>query len=579
MSEDNSNNDWVSIEDFPQNRTLYIDQFTEFGPANNQERVIHQVGNIKEAFQLFNPVMDIELCNEEGASITENYVITSIEDFIDDNLISQSEHLKATEDRIDVYNNIIRQLERNNVLCDTINEDSAFQSLKNTIKTIINDLLKNKPIETENSNSHFSSNSFCLLKSIVRELENLDPDQKAKKAIFLNDDSFMEDRYRIEWELTLWGNLFESFGTDIEKAIGACKTFRDKATTNLQNNLSIIHEALTPLEVTYRTLEAFYSNAGKEDVSCVYLMNVRKKDLLADDSDDKQAIMKELEKYYDRLDLKASYSLLVIPGYLGNANNIRQWADIAFKNKVILVTDFEDSKSFTELKNSLEQAKLQGQDLPLANVVMTCNYIIGRKMSELANENDDLYIPGSGALAGRMANTDAIPIAQGVVGEEYGALDNLKSVRIDLLRSELAVLVDYGTIPIVEIDGRVMAFSNQSLYNGSAISHHEYPIVRVFDWIKKVLMNYMHEITLETWDSYKSSQQLKDKIQGFLNHYQGYQYLFSDYKLGTPTQNPETKVVTVDISITPFYIGKNFLIKLTADGKKSQIEADTEIAS
>lgn len=579
MSEANSNNDWVSIEDFPQNRTLYIDQFTKFGPVNNQERVIHQVGNIKEAFQLFMPVMDIELCNEEGASVTENFAITSLEDFFDDSLIFQSDCLKATENRIEIYDSIIRQLERNNILRDTINEDSAFQNLKSTIRTIIDDIQKNKLSETDDSISHFSSNSFCLLKSIVRELENMDPDHKAKKAIFLNDDSFLEDRYRIEWELTQWSNLFETFGTDIEKAIDACKTFRDKATTNLQHNLSIIREALIPLEVTYRTLETFYSNAGQDDISCVYLMNVRKKNLLADDSDDRQAIKKELEKHYDRLDLKASYSLLVIPGYLGDANNIRQWADIAFKNKVILITDFEDSKSFTELKNSLEQAKLQGQELPLANVIMTCNYILGRKMSGLAYETDDLYIPGSGALAGRMANTDAIHIAQGVVGEEYGALDNLKSVRIGLLRSEIAVLVDYGTIPMAEIDGRVMAFSNQSLYNGSAISHHEYPIVRVFDWIKKVLMNYMHEITLETWDSYKSSQQLKDKIQGFLNHYQGYQYLFSDYKLGTPIQNPDTKVVTVDISITPFYIGKNFLIKLTADEKKSQIKADTEIVS
>lgn len=579
MSDANSSNNWESIEVFPQNRTLYVDQFTEFGPVNNQECVIHQVGSIEKAFQLFKPDMDIELCNEDGTSIIEHFAIASLEDFIDDNLILQSDHLTAIESKIAICDSIIRQLERNKALRNTINEDGGFQNLKSTLRAIIVDLQKIKLTEVDNSISNFSSNSFSLLKSIVRGLENLDPEHKAKKEIFLNDIFFKEDRCRIELELTLWSNLFETFGANIEKAIDACKKFRDEATTNLQRNLSIIHESLAPLEITYRTLECFYANAGTEEISCLYLLNVRKKNLLVDDSDDEQAIKKELEKYYDRLDLKASYSLLVIPGYLGNVSNIRKWASIAFKNKVILVTDFEDSKSFTELKNSLEQAKLQGQDLCLANVVMTCNYILGRKMSGLANETDDLYIPGSGALAGRMANTDAVHIAQGVVGEEYGVLDNLKSVRIGLLRSEIAVLVDFGTIPIAEMDGRVMALSNQSLYNGSAISHHEYPIVRVFDWIKKVLMNYMHEIALETWDSYKSSQQLKDKIQGFLNHYQGYQYLFSDYKLGTPIQNPDTKIVIVDISITPFYIGKNFLIKLTADEKKNQIEADTEIAS
>ena len=57
------------------------------------------------------------------------------------------------------------------------------------------------------------------------------------------------------------------------------------------------------------------------------------------------------------------------------------------------------------------------------------------------------------------------------------------------------------------------------------------------------------------------------KIQDFLNHYQGYQNLFSKYKLGDPKQDPKTKIVTVDISITPFFAAKNFVIKLEADNK------------
>ena len=77
-------------------------------------------------------------------------------------------------------------------------------------------------------------------------------------------------------------------------------------------------------------------------------------------------------------------------------------------------------------------------------------------------------------------------------------------------------------------------------------------------------------------DDNQSTQKLKDKIQDFLNHYQGYQNFFSKYKLGDPKQDPKTKIVTVDISITPFFAAKNFVIKLEADNK-DYMGADTAV--
>lgn len=511
MSVWDKNTDWKDIERFAQNRTLYVDQFNDDGPVNSQERITLHAKTIEDVFHSYKPCMDIELKNEDGESVIEHFSLHSIEDFEDDSLIAQCELLKTTEERIENYDNIIHQLERNQTLRTAIKDGTA------------------------------------------------------------NGESIKDD-------FNIWRSVLETCGTEPGKAIVTCLNGRKKAEECLRNNLFAIHEALFHLEITYRTLDSYYSNAGQGEVDCIYLMNVRKKGLKLSDSDDTVSIKKELEKYYDRLDLKDSYSLLVIPGYLGDSSVIRSWANIAFKSKVILVTDFEDSKSFIDLKDTLKQANPQGQDMPLSNVVMTCNYILGRKKSELADETDDIYIPGSGALTGRMANTSEISIAQGVVGREYGSLNNVNGTRISLLRSEIEFLIGQGVIPLVEFDGHTIAFSNRSLYNGSLFSLQEYPIVRVFDWVKKVLMNYMHEITLETWNPYTSSQKLKDKIHEFLNHYRGYKNLFSNYKLGNPTQDPETKIVTVDISITPFYVGKNFTIKLTADEKKN-IDAETIVES
>ena len=467
--------DWEDIEKFPQNRTLYVDQFTEDGPISAQDRQVLQTGNLEDVFYHFKPDMDVALQNEEGETVTEHFKFRSLEDFEDEQLIDQSELLQEAFQKVEECNDIIWQLERS-------------KSLPNALS-----------------------------------------------------------------------------GETIEARVA----LRNKAEMNLQYNLITVHDAIRPLEVAYRTLDAFFANTGEREASFVGLMNVRKKELLTSDSEDTHAVKKELEQYYDRLDLTGSYSLFVIPGYLGDADVIRRWGNVAYKNKVILVTDFEDIKDFKELKEALSQAHLQGQDLSMANVIMTCNYLLGRRKSELAGEDDDLYFPGSGALAGRMVNVEEVNIAQGVVGKEYGVLDGVKGTRMELLKAEIEALIDWGVIPMVEDDGQTMAFSNRSLYNGANISLQEYPIVRVFDWVKKVLMNYMHEISLETWDPYKSSQKLKDKIQRFLNHYRGYKNLFSNYKLGDPVQDPSSKIVTVDISITPFFVGKNFTIKLTADDKKN----------
>ncbi len=163
-------------------------------------------------------------------------------------------------------------------------------------------------------------------------------------------------------------------------------------------------------------------------------------------------------------------------------------------------------------------------------------------------------------------------MAQGAGGKKYGTLDGVKGVKLNLLKSEIAQLMDNQVVPMVYSEGRVMAFNNTNLYNGDLTAMKEYPIVRVFDWVKKVLMNFVHEVALENWDSYNSPKNLKAKIQDFLNQYKGYGNLFQDYEIGNPVQDPVTKNISVDISLTPFYAAKNFVLKVQAskNGKSAE---------
>lgn len=414
---------------------------------------------------------------------------------------------------------------------------------------------------------------FQLLKGLVKGVEYMDPRKKASKNVFLNDSAYEDARKRLKNELSLWIEILESGGKNPMEIIESCKDECQKAERNLSENLFCIHDEIRNLETTYRSLDAFFANAGQGKVDCITLMNVNKEELSDNDSEDTLAIRDELERYFDRLNLKNNYSMLVVPGYLGDAETVRMWAQTAYRNKVIMLTDFKDSMNFEMLKEELDDASLQGTDPYLGNIVMTANYILGRRKSELAGEDEDLYIPASGALAGRMSNTEETVIAQAAAGKRYGTLDNVKGARMDLRKSEIASLIDLGVIPMVEEDGRTMAFSNHTLYNGASKGLQEYSIVRVFDWIGKVFENYCNDHAMEIWTPAIKSEITQD-IHNFLSDYKGPGGIIEKYTNLKVDQDPKTKDITINVEITPYFAAQNFFIELT--GRNTAAGVDWE---
>lgn len=414
---------------------------------------------------------------------------------------------------------------------------------------------------------------FQLLKGLIKGVENMDSRRKAIKNVFLNDSAYEDARNRLKNELSLWVEILESGGKDPMEIVDSCKEECQKAERNLSENLFCIHDEIRNLETTYRSLDAFFANAGQGKVDCITLMNVNKEELGDHDSEDTQAVRDELERYFDRLNLKNNYSMLVVPGYLGDAETVRMWAQTAYRNKVIMLTDFKDSMNFEMLKEELDDASLQGTDPYLGNIVMTANYILGRKKSELAGEDEDLFIPASGALAGRMSNTEETVIAQAAAGKRYGTLDNVKGARMDLRKSEIAALIDLGVIPMVEEDGRTMAFSNHTLYNGASKGLQEYSIVRVFDWIGKVFENYCNDHAMEIWTPAIKSEITQD-IHSFLSDYKGPGGIIEKYTNLKVDQDPKTKDISINVEITPYFAAQNFFIELT--GRNTAAGVDWE---
>ena len=416
---------------------------------------------------------------------------------------------------------------------------------------------------------------FSVVKSFIPAVENLDPEKKAGRRVFLTENRFKDARRNLAEELRCWVELLDKPMTNAQEFAEECRRQETKYQGVLSAGVTEALEKTLELETAYRVLDSFFRNAGADRVVNLRLINVCKKSVTNPGFNFAEEVDLLLKNAFDRLSLRDSYSLMVLPGYMFHDKpTLLQWAKIANKYKLLLITDHADEMTSDDLIENTQDYR--DSDQVLQNVVMTANWIVGRTSEKLSDKekcDPAFFIPPSGALAGKLYD-ESFNIAQSAGGKKYGTFKAVKGVRVNLLKMEIAALLENQVVPIVFSEGRVMAFNNTTLYNGDNDAMKEYPIVRVFDWVKKVLLNYVYEVALENWEPFVSPDNLKKKIKEFLDQYQGYGNLFKKYDIKDPVQDPVTKRVSVDISLTPYYATKNFLIKLAAD--KNSKDCKTE---
>ena len=129
------------IIEFPQNRTLYVDQFTDEAPTTDEEREGFKAKSMKEVFEHFQPKKDgVAMESEDGGTVYEDFEFRSVKDFDDEALIAQSGLLSGEQAKIDAYNAVIRQLEKNKALRNTLKDAAARGNLANALKALLAEL-------------------------------------------------------------------------------------------------------------------------------------------------------------------------------------------------------------------------------------------------------------------------------------------------------------------------------------------------------------------------------------------------------------------------------------------------------
>lgn len=404
---------------------------------------------------------------------------------------------------------------------------------------------------------------FDLLETSIENVQNINPDRKARRKIFLTEKSKEKERDTLKKTLELWAGVI-SKSDSLPDMVAHCEDQRKSAEELLSKNLSKAVDATRELEGNYRTVALFYKNTESDKVKNITVVNAtleQLKDL--DNTRFIDTIHAELSDNYDRLDLKNNYGLLVIPGYLGSNTVVEKWAKIAHENKVMLVTDFEHLDEPDDVMEMFDQAYLTGGEMYRSNILMTCNWLVGRGRFEEINETDDLFVPPSGALAGKVYKT---LMSQVTAGKKFGGINEVDGVKFDLKKSEIANLENMGLIPMVNEYGKVMAFSGKTLFNGDNLGLQTYSVVRVFDYVTKVLMDFLNRRAFENFTAV-TRKEIMNQIVRFLDAITGPGKLIENFEIRKFEQDPVQKDrIHLDIHMKPYFPAKNFLIKM--DGHK-----------
>lgn len=404
---------------------------------------------------------------------------------------------------------------------------------------------------------------FSFIETVVDGIANMNPTRKARKEIFLNDTEKTDERKELLKKINLWVNLLEG-NESADKMADTCKAKASSAEENLKKNLKGALDTVRELETSYRTVAQFYKNTELDKVDNVSIVNGTLEQMA--DLDNPlfiDAIADEFKQNYDRLDLRDNYSILAIPGYLGSNKVVEKWAKICNENKVMMVTDFANLDKPDDVVDLFHSANLTGGELHRSNVIMTCNWLVGRGRAEEVGEEENVDIPPSTSLAGKIHKT---LMSQVAAGKKHGNINEVDAVKFDLKKSEISQLEKMGLVPMVNEYGKIMAFSAKTLFTGDNIGLQTYSVVRVFDYVTKVLLDFLNRRAFENWNP-RNEDDLRKQIVQFLDNIKGPDKLIEKFKIVRFEQDKVNKDrVWLDIRLTPYFPTKSFVIKL--DGHK-----------
>jgi phosphopantetheinyl transferase (holo-ACP synthase) len=409
---------------------------------------------------------------------------------------------------------------------------------------------------------------------LVRGVEWLDPKKDFQRKEFLTKKDFATPRKLLAERLKVWvENL--SKADDLDQIRKSLAEESAKLEENLAKNMKKVHKAGRELEMTYRAIDKFFANAQQEPDEKVnaWFANVSSEELLNPNDREKfEQLTKAIADLYREWSVKECFAMAVIPGYLGSVENIDTAArQLGLPNKVHVMTDLPNFDKFEEVMDMLEDpayANLPGIDNYKQYVSVFANYILARNANQY--EDDDMWIPPSAAVAGKMYQGDTtVGMQQPMAGFKHGKIADAKYLRFKANQPDASKINEKGVNPMVNFEGTAVAMGAATLF--SKETFNVYSIRRTYDYVYKTLRNYLNKQTFSVIDQ-KFIDAMRRDIDRFMKAISGGDNILQDYKVEIFADEEMRKRQEIDIkvSLNPKYPARTFNIEFVAWNEDNQ---------
>jgi hypothetical protein len=416
-----------------------------------------------------------------------------------------------------------------------------------------------------------------LLSPLADDLEVFGESAKKKKK-FLTDSSNEEERRQLRDRLTALSNLLGR--SDVNNAQQLRAAALDKLENNellIKQNQLKISEASRNLERTYRELETFFRNAQPQKVKNLTLLNIHR-DVLTDP--DRNALYNEIETRLlnesRKVDQKKAYSLLVIPGLWESKQPktlIERYTKLAGEANLSFLTDFDDADSSKEALKSRSSKKWQGvtgSEAFHSKLILFANHLVLRGKHEDLGEEEELRGSPAMAVAGKMY---AEKISQPVAGEKHGSVSGTQGLAFEVVQNEVGDFAKEGINSMMNAFEKDMAYEACTAFNGGEYGLKRYAVVRVFDYVNRVLRHFLGKVTHQQLDR-TTSNRIRDTIQEFLDVL-AEQKIITKGRVNEFAWNPrQPDRIDVKIGIQPLWAVRTFVYALNAEKGNANSEAE-----
>ena len=191
------------------------------------------------------------------------------------------------------------------------------------------------------------------------------------------------------------------------------------------------------------------------------------------------------------IDQSKSYSFLVAPGFIGQGL-IEKLSSIAFRNKILFLTDYEDKGSVDEVMETANEpgkSKLGGLNKEWSRTVVYANYALLR--DKYRQEKKPLFGSAAAAVAGKLYSIDNI--AQPVAGAQFGALKGLKGIRYRVNQDQANTLDRENLNPLTEAFGALMPFNCVTMFKGENVELRQYSVIRTLDYVDRLMKHFLNQ--------------------------------------------------------------------------------------